>query len=109
MRKETGTKEEQYSSYVYGIENAREQSVILPKELLRKVDINPEEDIDIECSLGMIVITPNNILGRIPEELMKFYKNMGFSREVVETVIGGEAKKAGGYDRMIEKMRRTNI
>lgn len=99
---------EQYSVYYYDGENGEEQAITLPKSLLREADINPEEGIEIECGLGVIIITPNSILGRIPEELLRFYEDIGLTREVVEAVIGAEAEKAGGYDQMLEKMRRAN-
>jgi len=99
------TGEEQSSVYVYNNENGKEQSVTLPKELLRQADINSEADLDIACGTGMIVILPSTVLGRIPEELLKFYDSIGVSRETVELVIGAEAEKAGGYDRLLEKMK----
>lgn len=97
--------EKEYSVYTYSNEVGMEQSITLPKELLRQADINPEADIDIACGVGMIVILPSTVLGRIPEELLEFYDSIGISRETVESVIGADAEKAGGYDRLLEKMK----
>lgn len=78
--------------------------IVISKELLEEADINPNANISIYLKNGYIVIKPISILGRIPEELLLFYEELGFSRELVEKVLSKYAKEAGGFNALQKKL-----
>ena len=65
----------------------KNEPILISDALLEEAGINPNEDIHIILEHGAIIIQPSSILGTLPEELLLFYEDMGFSREVVEAVL----------------------
>ena len=55
-------------------------------EMLENAEINPNELVDIILQKGCIIIKPTSVLGRLPEDLLLLYEELGFSREMVECV-----------------------
>ena len=51
------------------------------------------------------MIQQKSILGRLPEELLLFYEEMGFSRQTVEIVLNKYAEEAGGFDELQRKLQ----
>ena len=74
-------------------------------EMLENAEINPNELVDIILQKGCIIIKPKSILGRLPEELLLFYEEMGFSRQTVEIVLTKYAEEAGGFDELQRKLQ----
>lgn len=50
-------------------------------EMLENAEINPNELVDIILQKGSIIIKPTSVLGRLPEDLLLLYEELGFSRE----------------------------
>ena len=81
-------------------------AIVIPFELAKQADINPMESLEVQIERGKIIIRPSSILGRMPEELLIFYEEMGISRETVKKVMEQEAQKAGGYEKFVESIGR---
>ena len=75
-------------------------------EMLENADINPNELVDIILQKGCIIIKPTSVLGRLPEELLLLYEELGFSREMVECVFTKYAEEAGGFDALVEQIKK---
>lgn len=58
-----------------------DKPIVISRSLLEEAGINPYADIKIHLQNGSILIQPKSILGRLPEELLLFYEEMGFSRQ----------------------------
>ena len=71
-------------------------------EMLENAEINPNELVDIILQKGCIIIKPTSVLGRLPEDLLLLYEELGFSREMVECVFTKYAEEAGGFDALVE-------
>ena len=78
--------------------------IVIPRNLLEEAGINPYADINIYLQSGSILIQPKSILGRLSEELLLFYEEMGFSRQMVEIVLNKYAEEAGGFDELQRKI-----
>ena len=74
-------------------------------EMLENAEINPNELVDIILQKGCIIIKPTSVLGRLPEELLLFYEEIGFSRQMVEIVLNKYAEGAGGFDELQRKLQ----
>ena len=61
-----------------------DEPIVISRSLLEEAGINPYADINIHLQNGSILIQPKSILGRLPEELLLFYEEMGFSRQMVD-------------------------
>ena len=81
------------------------EPIVISRSLLEKAGINPYADINIHLQNGSILIQPKSILGRLPEELLLFYEEMGFSRQIVEIVLNKYAEEAGGFDELQRKLQ----
>ena len=46
------------------------------------------------------------MLGRLPEDLLLLYKELGFSKEMVECVFTKYAEEASGFDALIEQIKK---
>ena len=46
------------------------------------------------------------MLGRLPEDLLLLYEELGFSREMVECVFTKYAEEAGGFDALVEQIKK---
>ena len=75
-------------------------------EMLENADINPNELVDIILQKGCIIIKPTSVLGGLPEELLLLYEELGFSREMVECVFTKYAEEAGGFDALVEQIKK---
>ena len=75
-------------------------------EMLENAEINPNELVDIILQKGCIIIKPTSVLGRLPEDLLLLYEELGFSREMVERVFTKYAEEAGGFDALIEQIKK---
>ena len=75
-------------------------------EMLENAEINPNELVDIILQKGCIIIKPTSVLGRLPEELLLLYEELGFSREMVERVFTKYAEEAGGFDALVEQIKK---
>ena len=82
-----------------------DEPIVISRSLLEKAGINPYADINIHLQNGSILIQPKSILGRLPEELLLFYEEMGFSRQMVEIVLNKYAEEAGGFDELQRKLQ----
>lgn len=63
-------------------------------EMLENAEINPNELVDIILQKGCIIIKPTSVLGRLPEDLLLLYEELGFSREMVECVFTKYAEES---------------
>lgn len=75
-------------------------------EMLENAEINPNELVDIILQKGCVIIKPTSVLGRLPEELLLLYEELGFSREMVECVFTKYAEEAGGFDALVEQIKK---
>ena len=75
-------------------------------EMLENAEINPNELVDIILQKGCIIIKPTSVLGRLPEDLLLLYEELGFSREMVECVFTKYAEEAGGFDALVEQIKK---
>ena len=75
-------------------------------EMLENAEINPNELVDIILQKGCIIIQPTSVLGRLPEDLLLLYEELGFSREMVECVFTKYAEEAGGFDALVEQIKK---
>ena len=82
-----------------------DEPIVISRSLLEEAGINPYADINIHLQNGSILIQPKSILGRLPEELLLFYEEMGFSRQTVEIVLTKYAEEAGGFDELQRKLQ----
>lgn len=82
-----------------------DEPIVISSRLLEEASINPYADINIHLQNGSILIQPKSILGRLPEELLLFYEEMGFSRQMVEIVLNKYAEEAGGFDALQRKLQ----
>ena len=89
----------------YRREVLKELEFTISAELFAEVDINPYEELDLTVERGRIIIAPKTILGRIPEELLELYEQIGISREKVAVILGEAMDKAGGFDEMVKAMK----
>ena len=46
------------------------------------------------------------MLGRLPEDLLLLYEELGFTREMVECVFTKYAEEAGGFDALVEQIKK---
>ena len=83
-----------------------DNSIVIPRNLLEEAGINPYADINIHLQNGSILIQPKSILGRLPEDLLLLYEELGFSREMVECVFTKYAEEAGGFDALVEQIKK---
>ena len=82
-----------------------DEPIVISRSLLEEAGINPYADINIHLQNGSILIQPKSILGRLPEELLLFYEEIGFSRQMVEIVLNKYAEEAGGFDELQRKLQ----
>ena len=82
-----------------------DEPIVISRSLLEEAGINPYADINIHLQNGSILIQPKSILGRLPEELLLFYEEIGFSRQMVEIVLNKYAEGAGGFDELQRKLQ----
>ena len=82
-----------------------DEPIVISRSLLEEAGINPYADINIHLQNGSILIQPKSILGRLPEELLLLYEELGLSREMVECVFTKYAEEAGGFDELQRKLQ----
>ena len=82
-----------------------DEPIVISRSLLEEAGINPYADINIYLQNGSILIQPKSILGRLSEELLLFYEEMGFSRQMVEIILNKYVEEAGGFDELQRKMK----
>ena len=83
-----------------------DEPIVISRSLLEEAGINPYADINIHLQNGSILIQPKSILGRLPEDLLLLYEELGFSREMVECVFTKYAEEAGGFDALVEQIKK---
>ena len=57
-------------------------SIEITDEMMENAEINHNELVDIILQKGCIIIKPTSVLGRLPEDLLLLYEELGFSREM---------------------------
>ena len=83
-----------------------DEPIVISRSLLEEAGINPYADINIHLQNGSILIKPTSVLGRLPEDLLLLYEELGFSREMVECVFTKYAEEAGGFDALVEQIKK---
>ena len=62
-------------------------TIHLPSEAIEVSGIEEWEDIKIEVEDGKIIFRKESILDKLSDELLEFYEEMGFSLEMVESIL----------------------
>ena len=93
----------------YRREVLKELEFTISAELFAEADINPYEELDLTVERGRIIIAPKTILGRIPEELLELYEQIGISKEKVAAILGEAMDKAGGFDEMVKAIQEGQL
>ena len=78
-------------------------------EMLENAEINPNELVDIILQKGCIIIKPTSVLGRLPEDLLLLYEELGFSREMVELIFTKYAKKQTVLMLWLNKLKKKKM
>lgn len=100
MRKTNTTSEiREYTTNVDG-------PIVISRRLLEEAGINPYADINIHPQNSSILIQPKIIPGRLPEELLLGYEEMGFSRQMIERVFTKYVEEAGDFDALVEPIKK---
>ncbi len=84
-------------------------TITISAEIFEKAEINPYEELTLTVERGQIVLSPTTVLGRIPEELLDLYEEIGISRDKVEAILGEAMEKAGGFDEMIDAIENGTL
>ena len=83
-----------------------DEPIVISRSLLEEAGINPYADINIHLQNSSILIQPKIIPGRLPEELLLGYEEMGFSRQMIERVFTKYVEEAGDFDALVEPIKK---
>ena len=62
-------------------------TIHLPNEAIEVSGVEEWKDIKIEVEEGKIIFRRGSILDKLPDELLEFYEEMGFSLGMVESIL----------------------
>lgn len=69
------------------VESPEQAELQIPHALLEAAGLPLEGDLDIQCVSGAIIIGSRDPLDTVPEPLMKLFKDLGISDDVVRSVL----------------------
>ena len=79
--------------------------LLITADLLDEAGIDPADTIEIFCKEGAIIIRQRSILDRLPDELRERFDATGLSEETLEAALREEARSAGGFENLLEKLK----
>ena len=79
--------------------------LLITADLLDEAGIDPADTIEIFCKEGAVIIRQRSILDRLPDELRKRFDATGLSEETLEAAVREEARSAGGFENLLEKLK----
>ena len=74
--------------------------LLITADLLDEAGIDPADTIEIFCKEGAVII-----LDRLPDELRERFDATGLSEETLEAALREEARSAGGFENLLEKLK----
>ena len=79
--------------------------LLVTADLLDEAGIDPTDTIEILCTEGAVIIRQRSILDRLPDELRERFDATGLSEETLEAALREEARSAGGFENLLEKLK----
>ena len=79
--------------------------LLVTADLLDEAGIDPADTIEIFCKEGAVIIRQRSILDRLPDELRERFDATGLSEETLEAALREEARSAGGFENLLEKLK----
>ena len=79
--------------------------LLITADLLDEAGIDPADTIEIFCKEGAVIIRQRSILDRLPDELRERFDATGLSEETLEAALREEARSAGGFENLLEKLK----
>ena len=79
--------------------------LLITADLLDEAGIDPADTIEIFCKEGAVTIRQRSILDRLPDELRERFDATGLSEETLEAALREEARSAGGFENLLEKLK----
>ena len=77
----------------------------LTREMLADGGIDLDDEVEIICGEGEVIIRQRSILERLPQELQEHCKATGLTRKTLERAYRMEAEVLGGVERLLEILK----
>lgn len=78
-------------------------------DMLLEAGIDPGDEFEIFCEEGEVIIRQRAIFERLPEEVQERLNATGLSEDVLEMALREEAREAGGFESLLEKLQRGSF
>lgn len=78
--------------------------VLISADLLEEAGIDPVNEIEVFCTDGTVVIRQRSLLERLPDKLREHFGATGLSEDVLEMALREEARKEGGFEKLLKKL-----